>query len=299
MKRDKEKDLEGLQNFELLLDQVMTPPAGGPYPVWEAARYSLLGQGKRLRPKLLFAACQLFGPPPEQAPVFACALEMVHTYSLIHDDLPAMDNDDFRRGRPSCHKVFGEATAILAGDLLLNGAYELMAESLVSQPDPGPLAAMEVLARAAGGHGMILGQDRDLAQEGLETASLEQIQKTAQWKTAGLIQAALLMGGHLSGAREQVLEALALCGLAAGIAFQIRDDILDCASNRATLGKTPHKDQAAGKKTFVSLAGLEGAGRLLEEKTQEASLAIRNLSQMGCMTESLEELIRLLVERNY
>lgn len=285
--------------LERLLLQELSPEQARSSLVWEAARYSLLAGGKRVRPRLLFAAGSLLGPlPPEGLPL-AAALEMVHTYSLIHDDLPSMDNDDYRRGRPACHRVYGEARAILAGDLLLNRAYELMLGLGQEKPRDGVLRAARILAEAAGGEGMILGQDKDLALEEMsaESVDLSDVLLMAELKTSRLIRAALLMGGSLADAGEAVMEQLALAGTAAGIAFQIKDDILDCVSNRDTLGKTPHKDQEAGKKTFVSTAGIKGASALLGDKAAEIASVLGKLKGMGCETSSLESLMRYLLER--
>lgn len=294
----------GLHDFpydqlEAFLDGELSPTLSGSYPVWEAARYSLLAGGKRVRPRLLFAAGALLGPLPKEALPFAAALEMVHTYSLIHDDLPSMDNDDYRRGRPACHIVYGEATAILAGDLLLNRAYELMIRIGRENPLPGVLRAMQVLGEAAGGEGMILGQDRDLALEEMpgERVDISDVLWMSELKTSCLIRVALLMGGCLATAGDGVMDQLALAGTAAGIAFQIKDDILDCVSNRDTLGKTPKKDQLAGKKTFVTMVGLEGATALLGQKASEVDDALDNLKAMACNTASLESLMRALLER--
>ncbi|HPX92951.1 MAG TPA: polyprenyl synthetase family protein [Bacillota bacterium] len=297
------KDLEGeagwLIRLERLLEKELTPRATGSGPVWEAARYSLLGGGKRIRPRLLLAAASLPGSLPPQVLPFAGALEMVHTYSLIHDDLPSMDNDDYRRGRPACHKVYGEARAILAGDLLLNRAFELMIRVCREKPDAGALRAMEILGRAAGGEGMILGQDLDLALENKPADSIDisEVLQVSELKTSRLIRAALLMGGALAGVADSVMEELAIAGTAGGIAFQIKDDILDSVSNRDTLGKTPGKDQLAGKKTWVTMAGLEGAYLLLGQRAGEVAGALDRLRAMGFEIAPLENLMRSLIER--
>ncbi len=288
--------------FEKVLDKALTPFRGESSRVWQAARYSALGGGKRIRPELLLRSCLLFSPDlPAAALPFAAALEMVHSYSLIHDDLPAMDDDDLRRGRPSCHKAFGEATAILAGDLLLNRAYESMLAAYAQDPLPGSLKAMRVLALAAGGEGMILGQDRDLALEAEdpERVSLEEVASMAELKTARLLRAALFMGASLSGAPGDLMELFSDLGLAVGLAFQIQDDILDCVASSATLGKTPKKDESAGKKTFVTVAGLEGARAALD----------RQLTQMGSLLDQLKgrasgvgqftDFLRGLIERSH
>ncbi len=289
------------RDFEQLLEAELNPGKMAGYPVWEAARYSLLGGGKRVRPRLLVAACELAASPPRAALPFAAALEMIHTYSLIHDDLPAMDDDDFRRGQASCHKAFGEATAILAGDLLLNRACELMIRVCLENPEGPCLKAMGILMEASGGVGMILGQDRDLALERSPEKEVElaDVLWMAELKTSRLIRAALLMGGWLADLDQEVLDLLGTMGTSLGLAFQIKDDILDCVSSRDTLGKTPLKDQGAGKKTFVTLAGLESARTLLDEKENQVLRILDQLEAKGLKTGPLAGLVAYLTERNY
>ena len=286
--------------LESALDQAAKAEGFEKSAVWLAARYSLLGGGKRVRPELLLRTCLLFDDKlPENAMSFAVAVEMIHTYSLIHDDLPAMDDDDFRRGRPSCHKVYGEATAILAGDLLLNRAYELMLSAVEEHASKGALFAMRELAQAAGGEGMILGQDRDLAMEdpSFGRASVSDVRRMAELKTARLIRAAILMGAHLSEAADHVVDILAHIGDAAGLAFQIKDDILDCVASRETLGKTPRKDEAAGKMTFVTVSSMEGALTALESESMKVEAGFDKLLALGYQAAPLRELTRQLIER--
>ena len=288
------------QALEQHLDQATKPTGYEASPVWLAARYSLLGSGKRVRPELLFRTCLMFNDSvPKEAVAFSASLEMIHSYSLIHDDLPAMDDDDFRRGRPSCHMVYGEATAILAGDLLLNRAYENMLSSIQEEPSSAVLSAMRELAQAAGGEGMILGQDRDLAMEdpAFGRASPSDVIKMAELKTARLIRAAVLMGGHLSDVPSDVLALLSEIGHAAGLSFQIKDDILDCVSNRDTLGKTPHKDEVAGKKTFVTVSGMQGALTALASETAKLEAGFERLKERGYHVSPLLDYLRGLVER--
>ncbi len=290
-----------MEAFERILDKALTPLKGASSPVWQAARYSALGGGKRVRPELLLRTCLFFDPglPPVALP-FAAALEMVHSYSLIHDDLPAMDDDDFRRGRPSCHKAYGEATAILAGDLLLNRAYETMLAAYARDPDPGALKAMRVLALAAGGEGMILGQDPDLAlEEAAGSISLEEVAAMAELKTARLLRAALLMGASLSGAPTDLMDLFSDLGLAAGLAFQIQDDILDLTASRDTLGKTPGKDESAGKKTFVTVAGLEGAGKALDQQVARMESLLHQLSGRGSGAGQFAGFLRRQIGRSH
>ncbi len=291
------------QRLEQLLEAELTPEnkGKGGGRVWEAARYSLLGGGKRIRAGLVMTAAGLEGDEPPGALESAAAIEMIHCYSLIHDDLPAMDDDDFRRGRPSCHVAYGEAVAILAGDLLLNRAYELLIRTCRTLTGPSLLLAMDELAGAAGGLGMIGGQDLDLAMEKTteDDVGLDEVLRMAERKTACLIRAAMVMGGYLAGTQPENIKWLARAGMAAGLAFQIRDDILDCLSNRDTLGKTPGKDRRAGKKTLVTVAGLDRAAALQETSTARALEAVRQLKAPQEGVKNLEQVIRQMTERNY
>ena len=246
-----------------------------PPMIYEAVSYSLLGGGKRLRPMLLLAAFYAVAgnkhdnlsafkngasgtPPPTSALDFACAIEMIHTYSLIHDDLPAIDNDDMRRGRPTNHIVYGEAMAILAGDSLLNMAYETMANACVKyQPQRG-LAALAEVAHAAGLKGMIGGQVMDVHTEGtpINEETLLYIHRN---KTAALIKTAIVAGATLGGADDTQLEKFKAAALDMGIGFQIMDDILDVVGDEISLGKHIGSDAKNGKNTYVSLFGMERA----------------------------------------
>ncbi|HZK29425.1 MAG TPA: polyprenyl synthetase family protein [Clostridia bacterium] len=270
------------------------------FTVWQAARYSVFAGGKRVRPELMFRSYSLFHEClPEEVFAFAASLEMIHTYSLIHDDLPSMDDDDYRRGRPSCHIVYGEATAILAGDLLLNRAFEIMLQAYDKNPSEGALKAFRALATASGGEGMILGQNLDLALECAEPdrVCLADVRTMADLKTARLIRAALMIGGYLAQAPAEAMELLSEAGTAIGLAFQIKDDILDCVSIRDKLGKTPNKDANAGKKTYVTVAGLEGALAAHDEEAGRAFRAIETLDSKGFRAQSLDTFARQLIER--
>lgn len=245
-----------------------------PEKLMEAMKYSLLAGGKRLRPVLLLAACDMAGGSLEDALPFACSIEMIHTYSLIHDDLPGMDNDDFRRGRPTSHKVFGEGIAILAGDALLNGAMELVLRACVCASDSRRTAAAEILARRAGVTGMIAGQTMDVIMEGsVPTESLVSYIHTH--KTADLIQAPVEMGLVLAGCGPDLVEKGRRYGEHLGIAFQIVDDILDVTGDPALLGKNTGMDQR--KMTWVSLKGLEGAEKDAEIHVNAALSALQDL----------------------
>lgn len=289
--------------IEAILDECLTPPRGFKQSqVWQAARYSVLGGGKRIRPILLLMTCRIFGDDvPDTAYRFAAAIEMIHSYSLVHDDLPAMDNDDYRRGQPSCHKVFGEGIAILAGDLLLNLAYESMLDSYGTLCSEAHMRAMSTVAKAAGGRGMVLGQDLDLSMEAayLSTVSIEDVESMALLKTGSLIACAIETAGHLCDACDVDLKDLRLAGKHLGLAFQIRDDILDGVELSDHFGKTRHKDERDGKKTFVTVAGREKAIALLSEHTDAAMNAFLRLGRRGKEVGVLIELTRRLMERTY
>ena len=244
-------------------------PDDVPEPLASAMRYSLMAGGKRLRPVLLLAAYNLAQPDITPALPFAAALEMVHTYSLIHDDLPAMDNDDLRRGKPTCHKVYGEGMAVLAGDGLLSLAFETMASS----GHPRAFAALRELALRCGTRGMVAGQCADLTAE--ETGgSPELLRYIHLHKTADLLTAPVVMGLTLAGADEAQIDAGREYGRNLGVAFQIIDDILDVVGNEAVLGKHTGKDAAENKCTWVSVYGLEKAR---QDAALYTGLAVKSL----------------------
>jgi geranylgeranyl diphosphate synthase type II len=259
-----------------------------PTRLHEAMRYSLFCGGKRIRPILCLASAEAVGKPDDVAMIPAAALECLHTYTLIHDDLPSMDNDDLRRGKPTSHKVFGEANAILAGDSLLTLAFELLAQT----PEAGCLALE--LAKAAGSRGVAGGQFEDLASEGKEPDA-DQLKFIHIHKTAKLIQAACRMGGIAAGAGESALEALGCYGDRIGIAFQVADDILNATSTPEALGKAVGSDAARGKMTYVALYGIERARREAETLAAEAIAALKGLQSS---VEPLAALARFIVERS-
>ena len=261
----------------------------------EAMRYSLEAGGKRLRPVMLLAACEMAGGELGLAMPFACALEMIHTYSLIHDDLPAMDNDDLRRGKPTNHKVFGENMAILAGDGLLNGAAELMARSAIRIADSRGIRAMEIIMRHAGVTGMIAGQVKDVLSEGdaQEEALVSYIHSH---KTADLIQASVEAGLALAGADEYQIRAGQAYGYHLGLAFQMTDDLLDVKGDAALMGKNTGMDSALNKMTWVALRGVEGTEKDAEEQVE---LAIRALNDLPWEHGFFEELVRGVITRNH
>ena len=261
----------------------------------QACSYVLTNGGKRIRPTLVYAAAQALGHKGHGADLdhVACALEMIHTYSLVHDDLPAMDDDDLRRGRPSCHKAFNEATAILAGDALQAWAFELLADA------PGFNAAQRValiksLAKAAGLQGMVGGQAMDIGATNTDV-NLQQLQSMHAFKTGAIIRAALTMGGIAASASAEQLSALDTYGTHIGLAFQVVDDILDVDGNAETLGKTQGKDSKANKPTYVSLMGLDGAKK---ESQRLLQAALEALGEFGVSADSLRGLAHYIIARD-
>ena len=262
-----------------------------PQTLRKAMTYSLLAGGKRLRPILALAGCEAVGGNHEVALPLACALEMIHTYSLVHDDLPAMDNDDFRRGRPTSHKVFGEAMAILAGDALLTEAF-----AVISRCQAPPAVVVKVLgelATAVGAAGMVGGQVLDSESTGhkIDLALLRQIHNK---KTGALLTVSVCTGARLGGADEQAVASLRRYAEALGLAFQIIDDILDVTADLQTLGKDPGSDRAAGKTTYVDLLGIDGARRQAIEVMNEGIAA---LEPFGAAAEPLRILGTYTIER--
>lgn len=257
----------------------------------QAMHYSLHAGGKRLRPILLLESSHVLKGNPHRAMPFACALELIHTYSLIHDDLPAMDNDDLRRGQPTNHKIYGEALAILAGDGLLNAAYELM---LASITDMQSLEAAKILSKSAGSKGMIGGQAMDVLTEGIPV-DLKTLEFIHGNKTARLIQAALEAGAVLAGGSESQVEIFSRFGYHLGMAFQIKDDVLDEEGNESLLGKPIGSDSKKGKNTYPSLCGIQHTRIMLHNHTENA---LRQLQGIEGDVRFLEELTRYLLVRN-
>lgn len=243
----------------------------------KSMHYSLLCGGKRIRPVLALAAAEAVGGDIRKVLPAAAALELIHTYSLIHDDLPAMDNDDYRRGKPSNHKVFGEAQAILAGDALLTYAFEILAGPLLVKPKL-QLKVLREVAIAAGWHGMVGGQVADLEGEG-KKLTLDQIKHIHKYKTGALLTVAARLGGILAGADELQINALTTYAGSLGLAFQIKDDILDLEGDSETLGKPAGSDLLLDKSTYPSLLGLEGAKRQLHEQVEIAKEALKLLGE--------------------
>lgn len=259
-----------------------------------AMRYSLLSGGKRIRPILLLEFYSLFGGRAESALNFAAAIEMIHTYSLIHDDLPCMDNDDMRRGKPSCHKAFGYDTALLAGDALLTHAF-LAAASTADIPPERVSRAISVLAQKVGIYGMVGGQVMDLDFE-KNGANGEELTAMYIKKTSCLLEAAAMCGAVLAGADEETVKKTEEYAENLGLAFQITDDILDCTADEKTLGKPIGSDEKNGKTTFVTLLGLDGAKQRAALLTKKAEDILNGFSGD---TSYLKELTEYLLNRNY
>jgi geranylgeranyl diphosphate synthase, type II len=276
------------------LESLVPSEAIPPRQLHRAMRYSLLAGGKRLRPILVLAAGEAFGADAEDLMPAACAIEMIHTYSLIHDDLPAMDNDDLRRGRPTCHKEFGEAVAILAGDALLTQAFLSLASDSVDRDPERRVRVIREIATAAGTvDGLIGGQMADIESEGKQVGppALEYIHRS---KTGAMICASVVVGGVIAGASDAQIDKLRAYGERIGLAFQIADDILDVISTSEQLGKTPGKDQASHKATYPAIHGIAAsevrAGELVEE-------AVMIISGLGLRTHALEEMARFIIAR--
>ena len=280
------------------LERFLPPEGEAPETLHKAMRYSVFAGGKRLRPVLVIAGAEAVGGAADDVMPTACAMELIHTYSLVHDDLPAMDNDDFRRGVPTNHKVFGEAMAILAGDALLTLAFRLVAENFAGRPARADTARAltEVLAdiaEAAGHGGMVGGQVADLEAEG-KRASAGMLDYIHAHKTGALIRTSLRTGARICGAGETQLAALSTAGGNLGLAFQIVDDILDVTSSSAELGKTAGKDQTQQKATFPAVHGLDASRRRAKTLIEEAEAA---LAPLGPRAEPIRALGRFILER--
>jgi len=285
---------ERVRAVDQALDRFLPAESAPPETLHKAIRYSVFAGGKRLRPVLVFAGAEVVGGRPDDVMPMACAVEMIHTYSLIHDDLPAMDNDDFRRGMPTNHKVFGEAMAILAGDALLTLAFRLVAQTSRPGLDPGRILDTVVdVADAAGHGGMVGGQVADLESEG-KPVGADVVDYIHRHKTGALIRTSLRVGARLSGATPAQLCALGAAGGALGLAFQIVDDILDVVSSSAELGKTAGKDQAQHKATYPAMHGLEASRARARDLVAEAEAA---LVPLGPRAEPIRALGRFILER--
>ena len=279
---------------EAKLDELVPAESVDPPAVHAAVRWSLFAPAKRFRPVLVFAAGETFGAPAERLVRTACAFELIHTYSLIHDDLPAMDDDDLRRGRPTCHVKFGEAAAILAGDALQALAFQTIAEDETLEA-PLRVSLVAELARAAGTpSGMVAGQAHDLSAESRPDVTGEELELIHRRKTGALIAAAARAGARVAGASESESDAVMRYALDLGLLFQITDDLLDVTATASDLGKTPGKDARSQKATYPALYGLEAARALSLEVYERARAALDALARP---TPMLRGVARLVLER--
>jgi len=278
--------------IEAALERYTQFDAGCPAPLAEAIRYSLLAPGKRLRPLLVLMSAEACGGDPEEALPAACAVEMIHAYSLIHDDLPAMDDDDLRRGRPTCHKVYGEGIAILAGDALQALAFEIVARDI--RPAATAARCCAALGCAAGPTALVGGQADDLAGN-FAGAGLRELESIHARKTGAMLNVCLELGGLVAGADDEQAAALAQFGRRLGLAFQITDDLLDVRGSAAAVGKRVGKDSAGGKLTFPGLLGIDESARRAEQLVAEARAA---LAPLGARGQHLDVLVQYVLERD-
>ena len=290
----REKITEHTKEVEDIITKFLPAEEGYQKTVMEAMNYSFLAGGKRLRPMLMLETYRLFGGSSKAIEPFMAAIEMIHTYSLIHDDLPAMDNDDYRRGRKTTHVVYGEAMGILAGDALLNFAFETACKGLMAEPgNPNVAKAMQILAQKAGIYGMLGGQVVDVEFEGLPLER-EKLDFIYDLKTGALIESSMLIGAVLAGADEEVQNVILQVAGDIGLAFQIQDDILDVTSDIETLGKPIGSDEKNHKTTYVTIRGLEQAQKDVEEISQRALDGLASLKEQNSY---LNELVVYLVHR--
>ena len=287
-------------DIEEIIRAYLPAETGYQRTVLEAMNYSILAGGKRLRPMLMQETYKMFGGSGREVEPLMAAIEMIHTYSLVHDDLPAMDNDEYRRGRKTTHTVYGEAMGILAGDGLLNLAWETAMQAF-PMGEQGETAHMQriagavaVLARKAGVYGMIGGQTADIQAEEAEQVSMEQLLFIHEHKTAALIQAAMMAGAILAGANEQQIRQMERCAYNIGIAFQIQDDILDVTGTMEELGKPIGSDEKNHKQTYVTIRGVEASAREVERLSREA---MEILSSAEGDSGFLRELTAFLIHR--
>jgi geranylgeranyl diphosphate synthase type II len=283
------------EEVDRYLQSIIPDPAQFPTTLHESMRYSLFAGGKRIRPILAIAAAEAVGAAGPAILPIASSLELIHTYSLIHDDLPSMDNDDFRRGKPTNHKVYGEAMAILAGDALLTMAFELCSGAAATDGlDPSrQVRLIHELALGSGNRGMVGGQVLDIQAEN-QDIDLTTLQAIHRHKTGMLIRAAVRMGALTAGATEDQLAGLTAYAEDIGLAFQIADDVLNVTGTREELGKNPNTDAQRGKKTYPTFYGVEGARQLADDCV---SRAISRLAGFGPSADPLRELARYITER--
>ncbi|MCI8744181.1 MAG: polyprenyl synthetase family protein [Lachnospiraceae bacterium] len=279
--------------IEEILKKYLPEETGFQKTVLEAMNYSVTAGGKRLRPMLMQETYRMFGGSGRVIEPFMAAIEMIHTYSLVHDDLPAMDNDEYRRGRKTTHAVYGEAFGILAGDALLNYAFETAAGALSQELNERTARAIQVLAEKAGIYGMIGGQVVDVESEG-QAVSKEKLDFIYRLKTSALIESSMMIGALLAGASKEEVDKIRRTAQDVGLAFQIQDDILDVTSTLEVLGKPIHSDEKNEKTTYVTLEGLKQAKQDVEEISKRA---LATLASLGRENPFLEELITMLITR--
>ncbi|MBF0621134.1 MAG: (2E,6E)-farnesyl diphosphate synthase [Magnetococcales bacterium] len=286
---------EQKERVEHALQQYVPSADQQPHRLHEAIHYSLMAGGKRLRPILIIAAAQSVGGNSEKALPMACAMECIHTYSLIHDDLPAMDDDDLRRGQPTCHRKFDESTAILAGDALLTYAFDLAARPIRNVSPENQLLMIRSLAQYAGLGGMVSGQVLDLEAEGKQV-DLDTLKNIHAHKTGALIRTSCILGAIIGGGSNSEVVSLGRYGHAIGLAFQIADDILDVVGDTATLGKPVGSDEKQKKSTYPQLMGLEEAQKQADQLVDEA---VEVLASFGSEADPLRQLARYIVTRTH
>ena len=276
--------------------ELLPRPDIAPQRLHEAMRYAVLDGGKRVRPLLAFAAGELAGAEQARVDVAAAAVELIHAYSLVHDDMPCMDDDVLRRGKPTCHKQYDEATALLVGDSLQTLAFQLLAEHRLNDDASRQLEMVRLLATASGSRGMAGGQAIDLASVG-KSLTLPELEFMHIHKTGALIRAAILLGAYCGSRLEAAqMDRLDRFGKLIGLAFQVVDDVLDCEADTATLGKTAGKDADNGKPTYVSLLGIQGARDMAQRLHREA---LESLAEFGGAAQRLRELADFIVLRKF
>ena len=290
-----QKEIEKrMSEIEFILKKYLPKEEGYQKTILEAMNYSILAGGKRLRPMLMLETYRLFGGESKVIEPFAAAIEMIHTYSLVHDDLPAMDNDEYRRGKKTTHAVYGEAMGILAGDALLNYAYETAADAFLMEPENVQIGkAFFVFAKKAGVYGMVGGQTVDIESEGSQI-SKEKLEFIYRLKTSALLEASMLTGAILAGASEEDQQLIEQAAEEIGFAFQIRDDILDITSSLEVLGKPVGSDEKNQKATYAVIEGIEAAEAKVQQLSIQAMERIHSLPQQNLF---LSELLRYLIHR--
>ncbi|MEM5551214.1 (2E,6E)-farnesyl diphosphate synthase [Pseudoalteromonas sp. NEC-BIFX-2020_002] len=292
----KEQIKQAQHDVETTLNQYFKQPLDTDETIKNATHYGVLNGGKRIRPFLVYATGKMLGANKQDLDILAAAIECIHSYSLVHDDLPAMDDDDLRRGRPTCHIMYSEAQAILAGDALQTLAFELIANHQFKVSAQQQLKMIAVLAKASGIEGMVGGQALDIAATD-KVISLSELERMHNLKTGALLNCAIALGAMCSiNTNERTLQQLRIFGNAIGLAFQVQDDILDVEGDTYTLGKPQGSDIAANKATYPAILGLDGA----KEKAQSLlNQALNALAEIDADTRELENLAKYIVERDY